>query len=100
MATTTLTAPGGLEITTTEGDRSSMGFAPTGDLVLRNPKRGRGGRALVPVGDGVLEINYGGDFSVVLISGAVSMPGLQEPPPGVETDRVLIGKDGKLYRAD
>ncbi len=25
---------------------------------------------------------------------------LEEPPPGVQTDRVLIGDDGRLYRAD
>lgn len=33
------------------------------------------------------------------VSGPVHLA-LEEPPPVVKTDRVLIGDDGKLYRAD
>ena len=98
MAISTLNIAEGLDIVSSEGDKSSMSFAPSGDLILRNPARGPGGRALVPGGGGALEVNVGNDFTVVLVHGGMLLPDLDAPPAGVQTDRIVIGADGKLYK--
>lgn len=96
MSKTTLTVDETFEVKTND---SSMSFSATGDLRLANPARNSQGRALVPESGGLV-INFGKDFGLVTIEGPVSLPGLGAPPEGVTTDRVLIGSDGKLYKAD
>jgi len=97
----TITGTENVTLATDSGAIGSLDVNSEGDLTLSNPNRGAKGRALVPGGDNTLVVNYNGDFTGgTMLHGKIIMPNLGAPPAGVATDRVLIGPDGTLYRAD
>ena len=88
-------------LATDSGEKGSLDVNSAGDLSLENPARKSKGRALVPGVDNTLVVNLDGDFKGgTMLHGKIIMPNLQAPPAGVTTDRVLVGPDGTLYRAD
>lgn len=102
---TNIDSNGSLTITTTTGDKSTFTFNEHSDVILDNPVRKSGGRALVTGHDDCLVINYANDFTGGVVVNGLSLAGvnakdLPTAPGGVNTFDIVMDASGKLYKKD